>query len=111
MTTAIQTVLGLLAIVLLLTPACILGYAAIKAPSLIGRKAAVLLSMGAVLLTLSSLDFLYSFAVALLLGPTELATFSIVSAYLFKAMNYIGLLTIGVGLLSALRRLPSTGGN
>ena len=99
MGTAIQTVLGLFAIFLMFAPACILTYVAIRVHRLLGRTGAILISVGAILLTIASLDFLFSFIVALLFGAPELARFSIVSLYVFKALNYLALLAIGFGLL------------
>ena len=105
MGTGIQTVLGLLAITLLFAPACLLTYAAVKARTLIGGAGATLISCGAILLTVASLDFLYTFVVALIFGAPELARFSLISMYVFKAMNYLALLAIAFGLLASTRRL------
>lgn len=108
MGTGVQTVLGLLAILLLLAPACFLIYAAAKARRLIGGAGATLISVGAILLTISSLDFLYAFVVALLFEANELARFSLASTYVFTAMNYVALLAIGLGLLTLTRRFATS---
>ena len=105
MGTAIQTVLGLFAIFLLFAPACLLTYVAFRAHRLLGRKGAILISVGAILLTIASLDFLFSFVVALLFGAPELARFSFVSLYVFKAMNYLALLAVGFGLLISTKQI------
>lgn len=106
MGSSIQTVLGLFGIFLLFAPACLLIYAAIKVSRVFGGMGAALIAIGAILLTISSLDFLYTFFVALI-GAAELARFSIVSTYAFRAMNYIALLAIGFGLLTLTRRFRS----
>ena len=90
---------------LLFAPACLLTYVAFSVHHLLGRKAAILISVGAILLTLASLDFLFGFVVALLFGAPELARFSIVSLYVFKAVNYLALLAIGFGLLISVRQI------
>lgn len=107
MGTSIQVVLGLFAMLLLVAPACVLIYSAVQAVRVIGGKGATLIVVGAVLLTISSLDFLFAFIVALL-GPNELARYSVVSVYAFKAMNYLALLAIGFGILASTRRLSAS---
>lgn len=103
MGTSIQVALGLFGILLLFAPACVLIYSAIRTVRVIGRKGAAFIVFGSVLLAISSLDFVFTYIFALL-GPTELARYSIVSTYAFKAVNYLAMLSIGIGLLASTQR-------
>ena len=101
MGTGIQVVLGLFGLLLLIAPACILILSATRAVRIIGGKGAALLVIGSILLTISSLDFLFTYIFALL-GAAELARYSIVSIYAFKAINYLALLALAFGLSASI---------
>jgi len=64
-----------------------------------GGTASVVIAIGAVLLSLASLDFLYTMVVGVWLGPEALARFALLSVYVLKGANYLALVLIGVGLL------------
>ena len=95
----LQILLGVLVVMLLFTPAPLLVFASIRVLRAVKDYSAILMAIGAVLLTIVSLDFLYSLFAALLFDPSDLATYSIYTVYLFKALNYVALLFIAVGLL------------
>ncbi len=103
MGTAIQAGFGVLALIVLFTPAGLLIYASVGLFRSKGGSAALLVAIGGVLLTVASLDFLYSFATALLLGPEELAAYSIIAVYVGRGLNYMALLLIGIGLVRLTR--------
>ena len=105
MTSTIQAIFGVVALVLLFLPAILLIVASVKIIKIVQDAFAVWIAMGAVLLTLTALEFLYSFFIALLLGPEEIASYAIYSIYLFKGMNYLALVLIGIGLLRFSKRL------
>ena len=95
----LQILLGVLVVMLLFTPALLLVFASIRVLRAVKDYSAILMAIGSVLLTIVSLDFLYSLFAALLFDPSELATYPIYTVYLFKALNYVALLFIAVGLL------------
>ncbi len=105
MGTAIQTVIGLFALVLLFVPAILVIYAGLRVRREIGGSGPIYILAGSLLLSLTSLDFLGQFLVSILFGPGELASYAVMSVYVVKAMNYVGLLSIGIGLLLLSRQL------
>jgi hypothetical protein len=99
LTENIHAALAVIALILLFAPALLLIVAAVRLFGRTGATASVLIAIGAVLLTLASLDFLYSTVIGVWLGPEALARFALVSFYVLKGANYLALLLIGVGLL------------
>ena len=108
MGTSIQTVLAIVALLLLFAPAILIVYAGVRIRGAIGGTGPIYIFIGAVLLSLASLDFLGHFMVSMLFDVAELAAFAMVSVYVVKAMNYLGLLSIGVGLMLLIRQLRNT---
>ncbi len=110
MTTTIQVAFGVIALILLFLPASLLIYASLRMIKTVESYSMILVAMGALLLTIVSLDFLYSFLLALAFGPEELATYALYSTYLFKGLNYLALLLISFGLLRLSKRIKTLSG-
>ena len=107
MGTNMQVALGVAAVVLVFAPAFILIIASVKVIRTMGGLSAVLIAIGAFLLTIVSLEFLYSYVVALMFGPEKLAAYTIFAFYLFKGLKYFALLLIGIGLIRFTNRAKS----
>ncbi len=99
MTENIYAAFAVVALLLLFAPALLLIVAAVRLFGRTGGTASVLIAIGAVLLTLASLDFLYSIVIGVWLGPEALARFALLSVYVLNGANYLALILIGVGLL------------
>ena len=99
METSIRVAFGVFTLVLLFLPATLLVLASVKVFRSIGSYSAVLIALGALLLTIGSLDFLFMYVIAFLYGPEELAAFALYTTYIFRGLNLLALLLIGFGLI------------
>ena len=107
MTTSIQAAFSVIALILLFLPAGMLTYAALRMIKAIESYSMIMVAIGALLLTIVSLDVLYTYLLAILFGPEELAMYALYSTYLFKGLNYLALLLISFGLLRLSKRMKS----
>jgi hypothetical protein len=58
-----------------------------------------LIIVGSLLIAITSLDFIYSVFLGVWLSTESLAFYSLYSGFIFKGLNYLAFLLIGIGLL------------
>ena len=91
-------IFAVLAIIILFLPTVLLIVASFKLPRAVKHSSVVLMVIGAVLLSIASLDFLLTFFTALKYNSKELAMYAIHASYIVGALRYIGMLCLGIGL-------------
>lgn len=95
-TTIIFAIAG---IVLLFLPSILLIIAAIKLPRFIKGSWSILVILGALLISITSLDFFYSILLRTFLESDKFILYTMYSGLIFKGLNYLALLFIAIGLL------------
>ena len=107
MTNIVQVITGLFIIAVLFLPAAFLIYAAIKVSKISNGLSSKLLALGAVLLTISSLDILFTYFVAFVFDARQLADYAITANYIFRALNLVAMVSIGLGLIKLVSEINS----
>ena len=92
-------VFSIIALILLFIPPFLLIFAAIKMLKVVKDYSATLIAVGAGILAVTSLDFLYTAFSAHLFDAQGLATYTIYTTYIFRGLNFIALILIAIGLL------------
>ena len=100
---------AILALCVVFVPAFMILVAAVRYSRVMSPGASWAIAVGALLLTLLSLDVLYPliFTLGLGLDAQQLANLSVVLAYVMPAARYVALLLIGIGMLIHSKRLAS----
>lgn len=93
-------------VILLLLPAVFLIWAAIRLHWSAKHGSLVLIIIGALLLGISSLDFLITIFTAMRYSPEALARYSIVTSIVVWVLRYAGMLFLAAGLLRLSSQLP-----
>ena len=91
-------VLGTMALALLLVPAALIVTAYRRRPA--HARGWILMMIGGLALCVVSLDILVTVVVARF-GAEALASYALASAYVGDAINYVALVTLGVGMMRA----------
>ena len=99
METSFWSALAVFGLLLIFAPTVLLFFASARAAIRFPKFPAYCIATGGLLLTISSLDLLFVFLVGSLSDAEGLARFSLVSPYIFGAINYLALLLIAVGIL------------
>ena len=105
MKTTLQAIFGLVALVLLFLPVILMLVGMFRLGTTMKRGSVLLIVLGALLLTLASLDILVRMYLGLKFGAEELAAYAYYAVYVLEAMNYLGLLLIGMGIFLLSRSL------
>ena len=103
----ITFVFSLIALLLLFIPPALLIFAAIKMLKVVKDYSGILIAIGAGILAVTSLDFLYTAVSGHLLDAQGLATYTIYTTYIFRGLNFVALILISIGLLRLSKRIAT----
>lgn len=94
-------------VILLLLPAVLLIWAAISLRWSAKHGSVIFIIVGALLLGVSSLDFLITIFTAMRYSPEALAKSSMVASIVVWVLRYVGMLFLAAGLLRLSSQLPA----
>jgi hypothetical protein len=99
--------IGLLILVLALLPAAFLIFAAIVSTKKLQGTPSKLLTIGAILLAIASLDSTFNYFGAYFLDAQSIADIIIYTSVIFEGLNIVALILIGIGLIKLSKMVSS----